>query len=164
MSPDEIIRQVESYDCKLVEITGGEPLLQKEVPELALRLLDKNYTVLLETSGERDISVLDKRVIKIMDLKCPGSNESQQNRWENLEHLTPEDEVKFVIRDREDYEWSYEVVKKHDLENRVKILFSPVWDDLNPEDLAHWILQDNLNARYQLQLHKFIWTPETKGV
>ena len=164
MSLAEIIRQVESYDCKLVEITGGEPLLQKEVPELALRLLGKNYTVLIETSGERDISVLDKRVIKIMDLKCPGSGESHQNRWENLEHLTPEDEVKFVIKDREDYEWSVEAVKKHDLENQVRILFSPVWGDLEPEDLAQWILQDKLNVRYQLQLHKFIWSPETKGV
>ena len=164
MSLDAIIKQVESYDCKLVEITGGEPLLQKEVPELAFRLLDKNYTVLLETSGERDISVLDQRVIKIMDLKCPGSGESHQNRWENLEHLTLEDEVKFVIKDREDYEWSVEAVKKHDLENRVRILFSPVWGDLEPEDLAQWILQDKLNVRYQLQLHKFIWSPETKGV
>ncbi len=164
MSLAEIIRQVESYDCKLVEITGGEPLLQKEVPELALRLLGKNYTVLIETSGERDISVLDKRVIKIMDLKCPGSGESHGNRWENLEHLTPEDEVKFVIKDREDYEWSVEAVKKHDLENQVRILFSPVWGDLEPEDLAQWILQDKLNVRYQLQLHKFIWSPETKGV
>ncbi len=164
MSLDEIIKQVESYDCKLVEITGGEPLLQKEVPELALRLLSKNQTVLIETSGERDISVLDKRVIKIMDLKCPGSGESHQNRWENLEHLTPEDEVKFVIKDRQDYEWSREVIKKHSLEDRLRVLFSPVWDNLDLEDLAKWILQDKLNVRYQLQLHKFIWSPETKGV
>ena len=164
MSLDEIIKQVERYDCKLVEITGGEPLLQKEVPELALRLLGRNQTVLVETSGERDISVLDKRVIRIMDLKCPGSGESHQNRWENLEHLTPEDEVKFVIKDREDYEWSREVIKKHSLENRLRILFSPVWGNLEPEDLAKWILQDKLNVRYQLQLHKFIWSPETKGV
>ncbi|TDI90362.1 MAG: radical SAM protein [Caldithrix sp.] len=164
MSLDEIIKQVESYDCKLVEITGGEPLLQKEVPELALRLLSKNQTVLIETSGEQDISVLDKRVIKIMDLKCPGSGESHQNRWENLEHLTPEDEVKFVIKDRQDYEWSREVIKKHSLENRLRVLFSPVWDNLDLEDLAKWILQDKLNVRYQLQLHKFIWSPETKGV
>lgn len=164
MSLNEIIKQVESYDCKLVEITGGEPLLQKEVPELALRLLSKNQTVLIETSGEQDISVLDKRVIKIMDLKCPGSGESHQNRWENLEHLTPEDEVKFVIKDRQDYEWSREVIKKHSLEDRLRVLFSPVWDNLDLEDLAKWILQDKLNVRYQLQLHKFIWSPQTKGV
>lgn len=164
MSLDEIVKQVESYNCKLVEITGGEPLLQKEVPELARRLLDKKQTVLVETSGERDISVLDKRVIKIMDLKCPGSGESHRNRWQNLEHLTPEDEVKFVIKDRQDYEWSVEAVKKHNLESRVRILFSPVWGELDPKDLAQWILQDKLNVRYQLQLHKFIWSPETKGV
>ena len=164
MSLDEIVKQVESYNCKLVEITGGEPLLQKEVPELARRLLDKKQTVLIETSGERDISELDKRVIKIMDLKCPGSGESHRNRWQNLEHLSPEDEVKFVIKDREDYEWSVEAAKKHNLESRVRILFSPVWGALDPKDLAQWILQDKLNVRYQLQLHKFIWSPETKGV
>ena len=164
MSLDEIVKQVESYNCKLVEITGGEPLLQKEVPELARRLLDKKQAVLVETSGERDISVLDKRVIKIMDLKCPGSGESHRNRWQNLEHLTPEDEVKFVIKDRQDYEWSVETVKKHNLEGRVRVLFSPVWGELDPKDLAQWILQDKLNVRYQLQLHKFIWSPETKGV
>ena len=164
ISLNDIVKQVESYDCKLVEITGGEPLLQKEVPELAVRLLEKKYTVLIETSGERDISVLDERVIKIMDLKCPGSNESHQNRWQNLDHLTPEDEVKFVIKDRLDYEWSRDTLKKHDLENRVRVLFAPVWDDLNPDDLAQWILQDKLDVRYQLQLHKFIWSPEAKGV
>ncbi len=164
ISVDEIVKQVESYGCKLVEITGGEPLLQQEVPELALRLLDKKQTVLIETSGERDISVLDKRVIKIMDLKCPGSGESHQNRWQNLEQLTLEDEVKFVVKDRLDYDWSRGVVKKYDLENRVRILFAPVWGDLEPADLAQWILQDKLNVRYQLQLHKFIWSPETKGV
>jgi 7-carboxy-7-deazaguanine synthase len=99
-----------------------------------------------------------------MDLKCPGSGESQGNRWQNLEHLSPEDEVKFVIKDREDYEWSVEAAKKHNLESRVRILFSPVWGALDPKDLAQWILQDKLNVRYQLQLHKFIWSPETKGV
>ncbi len=164
MSLAEIVKQVESYDCQLVEITGGEPLLQKEVPELVRRLLDKKQTVLIETSGERDISVLDKRVIKIMDLKCPGSGESHRNRWQNLEHLTPEDEVKFVIKDRQDYEWSVETVKKHNLEGRVRVLFSPVWGELDPKDFAQWILQDKLKVRYQLQLHKFIWSPETKGV
>ncbi len=144
MSLDEIVKQVESYNCKLVEITGGEPLLQKEVPELARRLLDKKQTVLIETSGERDISVLDNRVIKIMDLKCPGSGESHRNRWQNLEHLSPEDEVKFVIKDREDYEWSVEAAKKHNLESRVRIWFSPVWGAMDPKDLSQWIFQDKL--------------------
>lgn len=164
MSLDEIIEKVESYDCKLVEITGGEPLLQKDVPELARRLLDKNYTVLIETSGERDISVLDSRVVKIMDLKCPGSGESEKNRWQNLEYLTASDEVKFVIKDRRDYDWAVDVVKKYRLEERVAILFSPVWGELELLDLAQWILRDRLRVRFQVQLHKLIWSPETKGV
>lgn len=164
MSLDEIIREVEKYDCKLVEITGGEPLLQKDVPELASRLLRKEFTVLLETSGERDISKLDARVIKIMDLKCPGSGECDKNRWENLDHLSPNDEVKFVIKDREDYQWAVEAVKKHKLEERVKLIFSPVFGELELVDLAQWILQDKLSARFQVQMHKFIWDPATKGV
>lgn len=164
MSLDEIIREVEKYDCKLVEITGGEPLLQKDVPELASRLLRKEFTVLLETSGERDISKLDARVIKIMDLKCPGSGECDKNRWENLHYLSPNDEVKFVIKDREDYQWAVEAVKKHKLEERVKLIFSPVFGELELVDLAQWILQDKLSARFQVQMHKFIWDPATKGV
>lgn len=164
LTVDQIISKVESYNCKLVEITGGEPLLQKEVPQLASRLLEKDYTVLVETSGERDISVLDKRVIKIMDLKCPGSGESHRNCWENLEYLRSQDEVKFVINDREDYEWSVKVVRKYDLEKRASVLFSPVWGELELNDLAKWILQDKINVRYQVQLHKIIWSPEAKGV
>ena len=164
MSVVEVIDAVKAQDCKLVEITGGEPLLQKEVPELAQRLLDLGYTVLIETSGERDVSVLDARVIKIMDLKCPGSGESDKNRWANLEFLNREDEVKFVIQDRQDYVWARETVKERLLEGRAKIIFSPVWDSLNLQDLAKWILTDQLNVRYQVQLHKIIWSPKTKGV
>ncbi len=164
MSVVEVIDAVKAQDCKLVEITGGEPLLQKEVPELAQRLLDLDYTVLIETSGERDVSVLDARVIKIMDLKCPGSGESDKNRWANLDFLNREDEVKFVIQDRQDYEWARETVKERLLEDRAKIIFSPVWDSLNLQDLAKWILTDQLNVRYQVQLHKIIWSPKTKGV
>lgn len=164
MSVEDVITKVEPFGCKLVEITGGEPLLQKDVPELARRLLEKSYTVLIETSGERDVSALDPRVIKIMDLKCPGSGECEKNRWENLEFLTPRDEVKFVIKDRVDYDWSVNVVKKHRLDQKVTVLFSPVWGDLKLVDLARWILEDRLNVRYQLQLHKIIWSPDTKGV
>ncbi|MFQ5772798.1 MAG: 7-carboxy-7-deazaguanine synthase, partial [bacterium] len=160
----EIIEKVESYACNLVEITGGEPLLQKEVPNLARRLLDKNYTVLIETSGERDISVLAPQIIKIMDIKCPGSGESDKNRWQNLDYLTSNDEVKFVIKDRQDYDWALDVVKKYVLEKRVQILFSPVWSELELQHLAQWILQDKLSVRLQVQLHKYIWSPETKGV
>ncbi|MFQ5675936.1 MAG: radical SAM protein [bacterium] len=164
MRLEEIIERVEAHDCTLVEITGGEPLLQKDVPELAQRLLDKDFTVLIETSGERDISVLDSRVIKIVDIKCPGSEESQRNRWENLNHLTLQDEVKFVIKDRADYDWAVGVLKKENLPNRVQVLFSPVWGELDLQDLAQWILDDHLQVRYQVQLHKIIWSPEAKGV
>ncbi len=164
MSVEDVITKVETFGCKLVEITGGEPLLQKETPELTSRLLEKGYTVLIETSGERDVSALDRRVVKIMDLKCPGSGECEKNRWENLEFLTVRDEVKFVIKDRADYDWSVNVVKKYRLDQKVSVLFSPVWGELKLVDLARWILEDRLNIRYQLQLHKIIWSPETKGV
>ena len=164
MSLEEVLAKVAEFDCQLVEITGGEPLLQKEVPELARRLLTAGYTVLVETSGERDVSVLDPRVIKIMDLKCPGSGECEKNRWQNLEFLTERDEVKFVIKDRRDYDWAVEVVKKYELEKKVRVLFSPVWGELEPETLARWILEDRLNVRFQIQLHKVIWAPETRGV
>ncbi|MFQ5605836.1 MAG: radical SAM protein [bacterium] len=164
MSVEEIIQKVQGLDCKLVEITGGEPLLQKETPVLAERLLAENCAVLVETSGERDVSVLDARVIKIMDLKCPGSGESEKNRWQNLEHLTAQDEVKFVLKDRQDYDWAVNVVKEYDLVPRLPVLFSPVWGELSPDELARWILEDKINVRCQIQLHKIIWSPETRGV
>ncbi len=164
LSIEEIIQKVESYGCKLVELTGGEPLLQKEIYELSERLLEKGYTVLIETSGERDISKLDPRIIKIMDIKCPGSGESHRNRWENLEFLTPKDEVKFVIKDRQDYEWAVTIINKYKLDERVQVLFSPVWGEMELKSLAEWILQDRLKVRFQVQLHKFIWSPETRGV
>lgn len=163
MTVDEIVDKVETYDCKLVELTGGEPLLQKELPELAQRLLARGCTVLVETSGERDVSVLDSRVIKIMDIKCPGSGECEKNRWQNLKYLTVKDEIKFVIKDRRDYAWAVGILKKYDLE-QTRCLFSPVWGELDLQNLAKWILQDNLNVRYQLQLHKILWAPETAGV
>ncbi len=164
MSVDEVMARVESFGCKLVEITGGEPLLHKDVPELARRLVEKGYTVLVETSGERDVSMLDPRVVKIMDLKCPGSGECDKNRWQNLVHLTPRDEIKFVIKDRTDYEWARDVVRRHGLTEKHTVLFSPVWGELEPADLARWILEDRLNLRFQIQLHKVIWAPETRGV
>ena len=164
LSIEEVITRVESYGCRLVEITGGEPLLQKAVPELTVRLLEKGFTVLVETSGEQDISVLDARVIKIMDIKCPGSGECEKNRWQNLSHLGARDEVKFVIKDRVDYEWAAEVVRTRGLEGRFELLFSPVFGELNPLDLVQWILADGLQVRLQLQMHKFIWPPDTKGV
>jgi 7-carboxy-7-deazaguanine synthase len=164
MSIGEILAEVMQYECSLVEITGGEPLLQKDTPELAGRLLDLDCRVLVETSGERDISVLPAGVIKIMDIKCPGSGEMERNRLENLDVLCPEDEVKFVIRDRNDYEWACEFVNRHELDSRSSILFSPVFGELQPKALVEWILADNLNVRFQLQLHKLVWSPDMQGV
>lgn len=161
---EQIVAEVKAFGCDLVEITGGEPLLQKDVPQLAQKLLDEGYTVLVETSGERDISVLDKRTVRIMDIKCPGSGECERNRWENLTHLRSTDEVKFVIQDRADYEWAVEVLHKQELAQRCHVLFSPVFGALNPQDVAAWILADKLPVRFQLQIHKIIWSPDTKGV
>jgi 7-carboxy-7-deazaguanine synthase len=164
MSLDEIIAEVESYDCKLVELTGGEPLLQKEINELAVRLADSGHTVLIETGGHRDISELDPRVIRIMDLKCPDSGESAQNLWSNLAHLRPVDEVKFVIASRKDYEWTLQTIRQHQLEGRVGILISTVFGAVKAEQVVDWMLADRLRARFQLQLHKYIWEPNARSV
>ena len=164
MSVQQIISKVKSYDCSLVEITGGEPLLQKEVPALAKALLEMGCTVLVETSGERDISVLDGNVIKIMDLKCPGSGECDKNRWENLAHINGKDEIKFVLKDEADYKWSCDVIKRHALEDKAALLMSTVFGDLQPAEVVGWLLRDRLNVRFQLQLHKLVWPPDKKGV
>ncbi len=164
MTVDEIVQSVQKFNCKLIEITGGEPLLHKETPALATRLLDLGYEVLLETSGERDISCVDSRVIRIMDLKCPGSGESAANRWENIEYLTLRDEVKFVVSDRADYDWAVAAIRKYDLEQRTNLLMSPVFGKVEPVELVDWILQDGLDVRFQLQLHKIVWPPEQRGV
>ena len=165
MEVGEIVAQVRGYGCHLVEVTGGEPLLQKAVYALFDALLEQGCTVMVETSGERDVSLVDPRVIKIMDLKCPGSGESERNRWSNIEWLTPHDEVKFVIADRTDYEWARSVTRDHNLADRVNaVLMSPVFGALEPARLAAWILEDRLPVRMQLQIHKFIWSPTTRGV
>ena len=167
---DEIVRQVREIGTPLVEITGGEPLIHRGAFTLAERLLDADHTVLVETSGAVDVGPLDPRVHKIMDLKCPGSGESGRNLWSNLDHLTRRDEVKFVIRDRSDYEWARDVVRDRKLDRRVRegslraVLFSPVWGELDRVDLADWILNDRLPVRYQLQLHKLVWGPDVAGV
>ena len=162
MTLDEIMAEVEKYDCRLVELTGGEPLLQREIYELATRLADRGNTVLIETGGHRDISRLDPRVIRILDLKCPASGESEKNLWSNLEHLRPVDEVKFVIADRNDYEWTLKTIRAHELEDRVKVLISTAFGRVEPERVVEWMLQDKLRARFQLQLHKYIWPPEAR--
>ncbi|MFQ5630514.1 MAG: 7-carboxy-7-deazaguanine synthase, partial [bacterium] len=141
-----------------------EPLLQKNLPLFAEILLEEDYTVLIETGGHRDVSLLDQRAIKILDIKCPGSGESARNFWPNLESLEKKDQVKFVIKDRSDYSWAKDVIKKYDLENGPHLLISPVFGVMDYQELANWILQDGLKARMQLQLHKFIWHPDTKGV
>jgi 7-carboxy-7-deazaguanine synthase len=162
---EQIVEQVRSYGCDLVEVTGGEPLLQKGIHNLFELLLASGLTVLVETSGERDLSHVDPRVIKIMDLKCPSSGECERNRMTNLQYLSARDEVKFVIADRADFDWACEIVRHHQLSGRVRaVLMSPVFAVLPPRDLADWILKERLPVRMQLQMHKHIWPPDTRGV
>ncbi len=165
MSVAEIAQIVANYRCDLIEITGGEPLLQEGVYPLIDSLLGAGKTVMIETSGASDVSKLDARVIKIMDLKCPGSGESARNLWSNLEHLSARDEIKFVLTDRADYEWARAAIAERKLDARVNaILLSPVFDQLDPAALAGWILEDRLPARMQLQMHKQIWGATARGV
>ena len=170
VSMEGILEQVDRHGCRLVEITGGEPLIHPQAFHLATRLLELGYTVLVETSGAVDVAPLDSRVHKIMDLKCPGSGEEDKNLWSNLDHLTSRDEVKFVLKDRADYEWAKKVITDRSLDVRVAegtlnaLLFSPVWGDLDLRPLAEWTLEDGLPVRLQLQLHKLIWDPATRGV
>jgi 7-carboxy-7-deazaguanine synthase len=164
LSLGQIMAAVESHDCKLVELTGGEPMLQKEIYELSDRLLAKGYTVLMETGGSLDLSKLNPRVIKIMDLKCPGSGEVERNYWPNLGILQPHDQIKFVIKNRDDYEWSLATIRRHRLDERFLLLFSPVFNEMNYRELAEWMLADHVRARFQVQLHKYIWSPARRGV
>ena len=170
MALEEIRSRVREADCSLVELTGGEPLIHPNAFRLVAELLDEGYTVLVETSGAVDVGPLDPRAHKIMDLKCPGSGEESKNLWSNLEHLGPGDEVKFVLKDRVDFQWACRAVRENTLDQRVNqgdlaaILFSPVWDELNLRDLAEWTMEEGLPVRIQLQLHKLIWDPNTRGV
>jgi 7-carboxy-7-deazaguanine synthase len=165
MPVDDVVAQVKGFECPVVEITGGEPLLQKDVHPLMQRLLDEGFTVLLETGGHRSLQDVPAGVVRIMDVKCPGSGESHRNDWTNMDLLTPADEVKFVIKDREDYDYARAVVAKYRLTERVgAVLFSPVHGVLDGNELAAWILRDRLAVRLQLQLHKYIWDAQTRGV
>jgi len=164
LSIDQIVDQVKSYGINLVEITGGEPLLQKEVFPLMESLLMNKFQVMLETSGSLSIKNVPKEVIKILDLKCPGSGEENKNLWENLNHLASTDEIKFVIADKVDYEWSKKVLQDYKFDKKIPILFSPVFEKLKLKDLTEWILADNLSVRLHTQLHKYIWDPKTIGV
>ncbi len=164
MSIEDVVRAVDGYGCPLVEITGGEPLLQDEVYPLMDRLLQGGHTVMLETGGHRPIDRVPPAVIKVVDVKCPGSGESGRNHWPNLDALAPHDEVKFVIADRADYEFARDVVLTKLAGRTGAILFSPVHGSMDSAQLSEWVLSDRLAVRVQLQLHKFIWHPSTRGV
>ena len=165
MSVDEVVADVDARGCPTVEVTGGEPLLQPDVYPLMQRLLDSGKTVLIETGGHRSIADVPPGVIRIMDVKCPGSGESEKNDWSNLARLTTTDEVKFVIADRTDYEFAREIVERENLPARVNaVLFSPVHGVLDPKQLSEWVIADRLDVRVQLQVHKYIWSPATRGV
>ncbi|HEX6087927.1 MAG TPA: radical SAM protein [Thermoanaerobaculia bacterium] len=164
MSQDDVVEKVKSYGCNLVEITGGEPLAQAEVFPLIQRLCDDGYEVLIETSGSIDTTPVDERAKLILDIKCPGSGEVEKNRWENLDRLKPQhDEIKFVIADRNDYEWAKRTIEERQL-SRHTILLSPVWGRMEMKALAEWMLADRVPARFQTQLHKHIWGADVKGV
>jgi len=163
-SVKDIMDAIDPLGVPLVEITGGEPLLQEEVYDLMDALLAKNYEVLLETGGGVSVAKVPERVIKILDVKCPGSGEDAKNLWDNLDHLNPHDEVKFVLADRADYEWSRDVLQRRDIHQKVQVLFSPVYDTLGLKELAAWVLDDNLPVRVQTQLHKIIWGKDAIGV
>lgn len=170
MAIAKIVERAHEIGTPLVEVTGGEPLVHPGAFTLIERLADAGFTVLVETSGAVDVSGVDPRAHRIMDLKCPGSGEVARNRWENLAHLTERDEVKFVLADRTDYDWTREVIAARGLDERIRegtlgaLLLSPVWGSLDPQALAAWILEDRLPVRMQVQLHKVIWGPDRTGV
>jgi 7-carboxy-7-deazaguanine synthase len=165
MSIEEVVAAVDAYHCRLVEITGGEPLLQEEVYPLMERLLASGRTVMLETGGHRSIERVPAAVRKIVDVKCPGSGEAHNNDWSNLSRLAAHDEVKFVIKDRGDYEYARDTIARYALDSRAgAILLSPVHGVLDAKSLSEWILADHLPVRLQLQLHKYIWDPNARGV
>jgi 7-carboxy-7-deazaguanine synthase len=165
MSVDEVVAQVDAFGCPTVEVTGGEPLLQPDVYPLLRRLLESGKTVLVETGGHRSIADVPEGVIRVMDIKCPGSGEAARNDWSNLSRLTARDQVKFVIADRADYEYARDVVARERLAERCgTVLVSPVHGELSLRALAEWVLADRLPVRVQLQMHKYIWDPHTRGV
>ena len=163
-SIEEILAEIKKYDCNLVEITGGEPLVQKEVLSLMKILCDSGSNVMIETGGSLSIEEIDQRVKVIMDLKCPSSKMADKNLYENISYLKQNDEVKFVIGNREDYDWAKNIVDQYKLTEKCGVLFSNVFSELEPIHLAEWILKDNLKVRFQIQMHKYIWNPAKRGV
>jgi 7-carboxy-7-deazaguanine synthase len=165
MDLQAVLDEVDRYGCDVVEVTGGEPLLQQEVYPLMQTLLDRGKTVLIETGGHRSVADVPRGVVKVMDVKCPGSGEAARMDWDNFDRLAPTDEVKFVIKDRADYEYARDVASRYGLAGRVAAIhFSPVHGVLDPKALSEWVLADRLPVRVQLQVHKYIWSPETRGV
>lgn len=165
MEISDIIEMVKGFNCPLVEVTGGEPLIQDETPELITKLIDDGYTVLLETNGSQDISMVDRRSIKIMDIKCPSSGEESHNDLKNLNGLNEGDELKFVIADKRDYDFAVETLALIPSDKRdIYVNFSPCFSRIEPKELSEWILRDKLNVRLNMQLHKYIWPPDKRGV
>jgi len=163
---DSILTTVKKFACNLIEVTGGEPLIQDETPDLISALIKNGYTVLLETNGSQDISTVDTRCTRIVDIKCPSSGMDNNNYWKNLDYITPNDQLKFVIAHRQDYLYAKKVLDAAAIKRRKNLLinFSPVFNEIDLKDLAGWILADNLPVRLQIQLHKYIWGEHTKGV
>ena len=155
---DAILQKIKQYKTNYICVTGGEPLAQKSCAALLTLLCDEGYKVSLETSGAMDISSVDSRVIRVMDIKTPGSGEESRNRYENIDCLSAADEVKFVICHRSDYQWSKSIVEQYNLNNKCSVLFSPVQGDISASELAEWILEDQLSVRFQIQLHKYLWS------
>lgn len=156
---DDILTEIKKYNCSLIEVTGGEPLVQKNVIPFIKLLCDSGYEVLIETGGHMDISVIDQRVICIMDIKCPGSGESEKNYWKNLEFIKESDQIKFVISNRSDYDWAKGIIEKYKLLKKCRVLMSPNFNKLDNKTLSAWILTDRLQVRFQIQMHKYIWPP-----
>jgi 7-carboxy-7-deazaguanine synthase len=163
-SIEQILATVDSFDCRLVEVTGGEPLAHAEAFPLIARLCDRGFEVLIETSGAIETAAVDARAHVILDVKCPGSGMSERMHWPNLARLTGRDEVKFVLASRSDYEWACQVLPQHQLADRCTVLMSPVFGALDVRQLAEWVLADRLSVRVQMQLHKLIWAPDMRGV
>jgi len=163
-SADQVLERVASFGCRLVEVTGGEPLAQPEASHLITKLCEAGYKVLIETSGAIDIATVDRRAHVILDVKCPGSGMTDRMHWPNLDKLTQQDEAKFVIADRQDYDWARDVIARYELTQRCSVLISPVFGSLELRQLAEWVLADRLPVRFQLQIHKFIWAPDMRGV
>jgi len=157
---ENILAKVSAYQCPQICVTGGEPLAQKGCLSLLTALCDKGFTVSLETSGAIDIAEVDPRVVIVMDIKTPGSLESHRNNLSNLDYLKPQDQIKFVLCSREDYDWAAEMIQTHQLTSKTQLLFSPSWNQLNARDLADWIVADKLPVRFQLQLHKILWNDQ----